>query len=75
MTPASPARPACVDPVLGERSAESLGRRVPPDVEAHRQACLACELERIAFTALDEHATSPSPALAAWVSALVRLNP
>ncbi len=67
-----PRKPACVHAVDGEAASQQLGRPASAAVLAHRAVCTACELERLAFESLDEHAAEPSAELRAWVRAVAR---
>ncbi len=65
-------KPACIDLDTSDAATQALGRVPSETVAAHRAACTGCELERLAFESLDEHAAQPSPWRWAWVRAVAR---
>lgn len=67
-----PTKPTCIDPGAGEAATLALGHTPSRATEEHRAACLACELERLSFESLDEHAVEPSPALRSWIRGIAR---
>lgn len=68
----TPTKLACIDPGAGETATLALGRTPSQATEEHRAACMVCELERLSFESLDEHAVEPSPALRAWIRGIAR---
>lgn len=63
----SPDKPGCRDPALGRAASRALGQPLTGALRDHVAACLACQLERVAYRSLDRHATEPSPALSARI--------
>jgi hypothetical protein len=57
------AKPGCTAPALGGRASHTLGRPLSRERASHVDTCVACQLERAAYAALDAHAIPPGQAL------------
>jgi hypothetical protein len=58
---AGPAAAGCVEPELGARARQALGRALSPALRAHLDACLACAVERASFNAMYAAKDVPPP--------------
>jgi hypothetical protein len=66
------AKPGCVAPDLGRRASHGLGQPLSGMLAAHVDTCVACQLERAAYAALDAHAIPPVQTL---VERILRARP
>jgi hypothetical protein len=57
------AKPGCTAPALGRRVSHALGRPLSGRLAAHVDTCVACQLERVAYAALEAHAIPAGEAL------------